>query len=145
MITEPTCVFVAMLCVLNMWGNEKKGSAIVGKPEEILKILHAWRDITHEQRVSIDESIEGMPYSGEYIDAVTHRWNNDKVTPELAEFLKAHDYHEGNNWAKFLVDFSKEQCMLRGIFLRDKVKLESLKGVFNPDQLMIAGAQFSKI
>ncbi len=144
MIMDLDCVFIGMLCVLNMWGKHREGSAIVGNNEEILKIMRAWREITKEQRASIDESIEGMPYSGEYIDAVTQRWNNDKVTPELVEYLKQHDYHEGSNWAKFLVDFAKEQCMLRGMFLRDKVKLESLKGVFDINELTIAGAQFPK-
>jgi uncharacterized protein YyaL (SSP411 family) len=131
-----------MLCVLNMWGNYRDASAIVGKTDLIKDILAAWRNVTEEQRDYIDESIEGMPYSGEYIDAATGGWNKDKMSPKLIEFLTQHEYHEGENWAKFLVDFAREQCMLRGIHLRDKVKLESLKGVFNPDRLMIAGAQF---
>ncbi len=142
MITEPDCVFVSLLCVLNVWNRSMEASAIVGKVGEIMKILTAWRDITREQRESIDASIEGMPYSGEYIDAVTHRWNREKMSPALIKFLEANDYNEGGNWAKFLVNYSKEQCMFRGIYLRDKVKIDSLKGIFDPNQLMIAGAQF---
>jgi hypothetical protein len=143
MIVDLDCVFVSMLCVLHIWDHSRQASEIVGKKDEIMKIMNAWRTIDSEQRAYIDASIDGMPFSGDYLDAAG-RWNKDNTSEELIRYLEQRDYHHGENWAKFLVEYAKEECYQHGIFLRDRVKIESLRGVFDPNRLMIAGAQFPK-
>ena len=141
-IMEFSNCWVAAMCLLSVW--KRKYIVILmnrhAKANIILEIRKRWKNGFDEHHKSWEDLAHSMPLGKYYLEALEH-WNQDRTKEKTKKFIEFKNHHQISN-SKALTCMALEKCREKGIFARDIVKMECLRGCFgNDNDLLCVGAQ----
>ena len=142
MATELGDAWTAAMCILGAaWGQRSLVAWMNNLGREWVSAAQKWQSECNAESIEHWERIaKAMPLGADYMEAAISTFNAAKPS-EDAEAHAEMMQHHGQSWAQALVMRSEDLCLKRGMWARDHVRLESLRGVVRPELLRAAGAQ----
>ena len=136
-------VSLHVMNVLGLWQRPELAK-LVNDSQKYSFLSAKWRENCEEKKEAWESLAAGMFYGKDYVAALERFPEN--ISKELTKYKSFYDFHcggensQGNNWAEALIEKAKRVSLKAGLFARDKVKLECLRGQFNDVVLMKTAA-----
>lgn len=161
MIMDAQCIYLSLICLLAFFKRaeyvkylltiahkidyliDEKGNKQFRSTFQLI-LQKYWSDITNDERDQLYERAKAtLPYGFDYVKAYKNfHGKPDQRLDELIQYMDDQGFGiNDREWAKGIVNKAEELCYEKGIYLRDKVRIDSLRGETDATQLKYAGAQ----